>query len=347
VYRLLPLGPAYYFAPVYNGFALRSAAQQVSAGEDFTPLIRAVEAFNNDTLRSLTRGEKVPHPLHNLRVRFLVPQREDIRYQYQLEGLGEEWSQWSSRTEAEFLDLSAGDYVFRVRAEAAGKVTAPASFAFTVAPPWYQSWWAIAGYLGLAGCLLFLNYWWQRRRLRAQRRELLEQEQAALSKQAVAYQRETLVIKLNDLENELLDGKRQLRLKTIELAKKARESEEKTRLLRTVQARIKSLGGASAGWSRLHQLLEDRIGRDDQTFDLQMEELNRDFLTALQERYPELTTYDARLCLYLRTGLSSREIADILNVLPSSVNVSRSRLRKKLGLNVGEDLTKFLHALDR
>ncbi|MEL7161870.1 MAG: LuxR C-terminal-related transcriptional regulator, partial [Bacteroidota bacterium] len=70
--------------------------------------------------------------------------------------------------------------------------------------------------------------------------------------------------------------------------------------------------------------------------------LNQEFLATLRQRFPELTTYDSRLCLYLRIGLSSREIADILNVLPSSVNVSRSRLRKKLGLDSGEDLQKFL-----
>ncbi|MEM9260926.1 MAG: LuxR C-terminal-related transcriptional regulator, partial [Bacteroidota bacterium] len=83
----------------------------------------------------------------------------------------------------------------------------------------------------------------------------------------------------------------------------------------------------------------------DDSFSIQMEELHQNFLTNLNARYPELTTYDLRLCAYLKSGLSTREIADLLNVLPSSVNVSRSRLRKKLQLGSKDDLYKFLNTI--
>jgi DNA-binding CsgD family transcriptional regulator len=85
---------------------------------------------------------------------------------------------------------------------------------------------------------------------------------------------------------------------------------------------------------------------NDDTFEIQMEELHQDFLAKLQARYPDLTTYDLRLSAYLKSGLSTREIAGIMNVLSSSVNVSRSRLRKKLLLDPKEDLYKFLNNID-
>ncbi|MEL7161311.1 MAG: triple tyrosine motif-containing protein, partial [Bacteroidota bacterium] len=267
VYQLKALDTTYHFAPVYNGFALQHSGHSLPSKPDFIPLIRAAEAFNNDTTYRLTLGEEVAYTLNNFRMRFRVPQREMVRYQYRLEGHQDDWSSLSARTTGEFLDLPAGDYVFQVRAEVGGEMTAPRSFAFAVAPPWYGSWWAVAGYLMLVALTLLLNYRWQRSRLQIQREDLLEQEQEALRRQAEDYRQETLVVKLTGLEEELLDSKRQLRLKTIELAKKARESEEKTRLLRTIRARIKSLEGqadaAKFHWPRLGQLLEESLETED------------------------------------------------------------------------------------
>jgi DNA-binding CsgD family transcriptional regulator len=52
------------------------------------------------------------------------------------------------------------------------------------------------------------------------------------------------------------------------------------------------------------------------------------------------------MCAYLKIGLNSKEIADIFQVLPSSINVSRYRLRKKLNLSQEEDLYEFLNSLE-
>ena len=76
-----------------------------------------------------------------------------------------------------------------------------------------------------------------------------------------------------------------------------------------------------------------------------MDELHQDFFKKLKEKFPGLSIYDLRLCAYLKIGLNSREIADLLNVQPSSAYISRSRLRKKLHLNNDEDLYQVLNKL--
>ena len=76
-----------------------------------------------------------------------------------------------------------------------------------------------------------------------------------------------------------------------------------------------------------------------------MDELNQAFTQQLKSNYPSLTMYDLRLCTYIKTGLSTREIAEMMHVLPSSINVSRSRLRKKLNLNAKDDLYSFLEGV--
>lgn len=56
------------------------------------------------------------------------------------------------------------------------------------------------------------------------------------------------------------------------------------------------------------------------------------FQEKLKERYPQLTSYDLRLCTYLKANLSTKEIATLLNITPDSVKKAKHRLRKRLGM---------------
>ena len=46
-----------------------------------------------------------------------------------------------------------------------------------------------------------------------------------------------------------------------------------------------------------------------------------------------LTTYDIRLCNYLKSNLSTKEIATLLNITPDSVKKAKHRLRKKMQID--------------
>ena len=59
----------------------------------------------------------------------------------------------------------------------------------------------------------------------------------------------------------------------------------------------------------------------------------------------ETTNNDLRLCAYLRLNLSSKDIAPLLNISLSSVEIKRYRLRKKMKLSHGEGLTEHLLSL--
>lgn len=71
-------------------------------------------------------------------------------------------------------------------------------------------------------------------------------------------------------------------------------------------------------------------------FTLHFEHVHPDFFNSLKQQYPSLTDKDMKLCAYLRLGLTTKQIAQMMSVLPESVNTSRYRLRRKMGLAADE-----------
>ena len=72
---------------------------------------------------------------------------------------------------------------------------------------------------------------------------------------------------------------------------------------------------------------------------------DKDFLKKVKDIHPTLTNNDLRLCAYLRLNLTSKDIAPLLNITLSSVEIKRYRLRKKMHLSKNEGLTDHLLSL--
>jgi ligand-binding sensor domain-containing protein/signal transduction histidine kinase len=103
-----------------------------------------------------------------------------VRYQYKLEGYHNDWVDAGNQTRAEFTNLPAGDFVFRVRACNDDGVwnTAGASMSFTLPAPFWQTWWfftviGLAVFSSLAGTIRYVELRKVKRRI-----EQLEQEKA-------------------------------------------------------------------------------------------------------------------------------------------------------------------------
>jgi DNA-binding CsgD family transcriptional regulator len=57
-----------------------------------------------------------------------------------------------------------------------------------------------------------------------------------------------------------------------------------------------------------------------------------------------LTLNEQKLCAFLRLNLNTKDIANIMGISLRGVEVARYRLRKKLGLQRGQNLSKFILA---
>lgn len=78
-------------------------------------------------------------------------------------------------------------------------------------------------------------------------------------------------------------------------------------------------------------------------FNIRIERMHKDFIGRLVQMNPDLSPNDIRLAVLLRLGISTKEIATLMNISPKSVEINRYRLRKKLGLDRGANLTQFIN----
>ena len=89
--------------------------------------------------------------------------------------------------------------------------------------------------------------------------------------------------------------------------------------------------------------LVENQGKVSKDFDYYFTQTHPDFYKNLSRDFPDLTPYETHLCAYIRLNLSTKEIAAICGIEPSSVKMARYRLRKSLGITDSDtDLVVFL-----
>ncbi len=75
---------------------------------------------------------------------------------------------------------------------------------------------------------------------------------------------------------------------------------------------------------------------------MQLGNVDEAFFNRLDDRWPNLTTGQKQLCGMIRAGLETEQIAELLGVTANAVFTARKRLRKRMGLERGEDLDEVI-----
>jgi len=349
LYQSRVLHPDYEFHPNYNGFLLKHLKYDADVFQSKLEVVfRKTKAFDNNQSVALYSGIKIPYRLNNVEIEYIAPGHDDVLYQYKLDN-SENWSTWTSENSIKLIDLDAGNRTVFVRAKANDTVSDAISISIRIAMPWYRSWYAFVVYLLLITLAMYAMHYWKKQSLKKQKDALLQRKQDALREQAEKHKQEILFLEQERLQAEYNQLKKDLRSKTIELAKQARENEEKNRLLLSLKEKCavaqENPSVFKIKWNEMERLLESYIKAEDQIFEIQIDELHQEFFKKLKTQFPRLSNHDLRLCAYLKIGIDSKEIAEILQIQPSSFYISRSRLRKKLDLKADENLYDFLNSI--
>jgi serine phosphatase RsbU (regulator of sigma subunit) len=123
----------------------------------------SVSNFNFD---GLTKWYSIPQNLslaynnNYLTFNFIgitMNQPKNVKYQYILEGIDENWSAITNKTSAPYGNLPHGTYTFKVKAmNSEGYWSAPFEYKFTIRPPFWQTWW----FRTLIGLIIISSIWY-------------------------------------------------------------------------------------------------------------------------------------------------------------------------------------------
>ena len=90
-----------------------------------------------------------------------------------------------------------------------------------------------------------------------------------------------------------------------------------------------------------------RQGEDWKNFAEQLKDVHDGFLQRLAELYPTLTATEIKMCSLLKLNLNSKEIAELLTIELSTVEVYRHRLRKKLSIPSATSIAAFMQTISK
>ena len=75
------------------------------------------------------------------------------------------------------------------------------------------------------------------------------------------------------------------------------------------------------------------------------EQVHQDFFTRLKHISNDLTPAELRLAALVKLNIPSKDIAIVLGISQDSLRIARYRLRKKLSLSQGDNLSRYIGSL--
>ena len=149
-------------------------------------------------------------------------------------------------------------------------------------------------------------------------------------------------LKIEKLKMSLVSKDRELVNNSLQVVKT-------NKLLKGILQKIKSINDKAVDESTKVQLailtksIHKELNADKSWLELEkhIQNVHFDFLKRLKEKYPCLSSRDLDFSTCLLLNMSSKEIAEIMNISSAGVELARYRLRKKIGLSREENLVSF------
>lgn len=339
-----------------EGFIHFDPTQNFEIAEEFNVVLKSADVmFENDStqvyLGEFLEGMEFEKN-QSIKFHFASPYFDgfdDLVYAYRLVGFDHQWSEWSAETFKEYTNLPPGEFTFEVKArniyESESEVL---SKTFGVIPKWYQSNLAYALYAALAVFIFGLISFSQSKRHKKETKMLhLSKEEAIKSKDEelsqVSHQSK---IEIENLRNEKL--KSDIDYKNNELASVTMHLLNKNEFVNGVRKRIETIvsenGSSKDELKRIIKTIDRNLHEDDSwdQFAFHFDQVHGDFLKKLSHDEIKLTPQETKLAAYLRMNMSSKEIANLMNISVRGVELARYRLRKKLNLERDQNLVDHL-----
>ncbi len=272
-------------------------------------------------------------------------------FRYRLQGLDQEFSEWTSSSIKEYTNLKAGNYVFEAQTRNYfGEIISSQALLIEIQPPFYNTTLAKVIYLLLGLFLFFQIFAFQRRsyerkagKIEASKQLQIRKEQQRSAQIKRQKEQEVQSLKEEKMQSELQHVNRLLAASTMNLV-------VKNEFIESIKAelnQVKQKGKSSETKQALQKLVKEidinlRVQEDWEQFEYHFAAVHGDFLSRLRSNYADLSPNEQKLCAFLRLNLNTKDIANLLGISLRGVEVARYRLRKKLELERGQNLSKFI-----
>lgn len=349
-----------------NGFFVMRPQKKDAAKTNHVMVRRIYSTNTGDTLvymrcPELVKEEVVlPHSLNSIRIEYVMPEyrgEKGVLYSCYLEGYEKEMSTMSHSSSKEYTKLEKGKYIFHVKARNLVDGTESESqIVIRILPAWYETWWAYLLYIilivtGVWALLRYMNLRAEKelRKVKKEKERQMKEQQMEFhlaeekkEKELAKLRSKQLEVELKHKSSELSDSAMNLvrkndMLQAIDqnmeqLSESVRREETKARLVKKIGDIRKEI--------KMHMNDDDNWNKFEENFNLVYD----NFSQKIMEAFPQLKKSDLKLCVYLRMGLSSKEMASLLNTSVRSIETARYRLRKKLDIDTGSNLTDFIQS---
>ena len=292
---------------------------------------------------SIVEKGTLDHDQNNITFNYTVPEYNkyiNAEYQYKLEGFQDNYSQWTTKANVNFKNLSPGDYTFVVKTKI-GNANAEnqARYNFTINKPWYST--NLALFIYFIGLLFFGNLVNKRYKLyyQKQQQKLIDENNLLLEIKELESEQQLMKLRNEQLSLDVDAKNKELAVSTMSLI-------NKDELLSLIKEDLKKTSDENSSRSikSVISTITKNISQDDtwNIFKEAFDTADKDFLKKVKALHNALTPNDLRLCAYLRLNLSSKEIAPLLNISVRSVEIKRYRLRKKMDLSHEQGLVEYI-----
>lgn len=312
-------------------------------------IIISEATYKRDNIYEYISQRILPYKHNNIRFKFFSNDNRsqaNIRYQYKLHGLDDEYSEFTTESSKEYTNLHEGNYRFEVLCKNDGEISEPIKYTFKVEPPFSRSTTAKALYALLFLLIVYCLILFFRRVIKQKEIKLQREKQISLHRIEQSHKIELLnkekriiVMEKEQLENavhhklqELTNSTHNVIVKN-ELLINIKEELEKIYKERDTILRDKALKSI---FNKISANLNNE--RDWEIFEGSFSEIHHNFFKNLKSKYPTLSPNELKLCAYLRLNKSSKEIAALMNISNRGVETARYRLRKKLGVDRDDNI---------
>ncbi|MCL1943481.1 MAG: LuxR C-terminal-related transcriptional regulator [Candidatus Azobacteroides sp.] len=231
-----------------------------------------------------------------------------------------------------------------------------AEILFEIQPLRYRTKIVRAAYFILIAASLYLLFRWLLNRERVRQKEKSEKQKTEELKDLEEIFRKQQDERDKEMMLQIKVLEHELKVKNNELTHSKMNIVEKNKIFNLVDnglsrmiADLKSEKDNEMGYKlrRLRAKIKQNITQDDywEKVEKIFDSVHEDFFKKLTEAYPDLSKTERKICAYLRMNLSSKEIAQLTNIAPGSVEVTRYRIRKKMGLKRTDSLIEILRKI--